>query len=624
MKQFVHPSDPYQMNWIEGSTEWGTVKAPKELSIQIEQTSESDGITERYIFTNTANYDVFTSLKDISIYTPFNDDYVSSAICVKNRCHTHIWCGENVSYIMALRMGGEAPHLGMVLIEGSLGGYSVERDLSQRSNDRGDFLLHPSPVSLAPNESFSLCWKLFWHDGKTDFFRKAAQYNPHFLEIHAEQFTYFSGETISFQIIPAFPVTKEDILITKGKKTLPYELINGKILVTDTTSALGEQLYHIHIADIQTHCRILVLPALDELAAARCRYIAQKQQYHKKGSHLDGAFLIYDIQEGHCYYNPTNDFNGARERMGMGILLAAYLQKHPDENLENSLKDYMKYIEREIFDEKTSIVCNDYQKNNSYQRLYNYPWLSTLYLEIFDLWKNENDVKKAYHIMKSFYRQGGTKFYAIEIPLEKLLLSLKKLEMQEEYESILACFTEHCNTILQNDILYPAHEVNFEQSIVAPAAHILLQMYRITHNCIYLEGAKKQLAILELFHCSQPDYHMHQVAIRHWDGYWFGKNRMYGDTYPHYWSALTGNVYHSYAQISGQKEYELYASQSLRGVLSLFFPDGSASCAYVYPITVNGQEAHRYDPYANDQDWGLYFMLRFSYQNGRGCCKIDK
>ncbi|MCI8530394.1 MAG: hypothetical protein HFH82_14825 [Lachnospiraceae bacterium] len=48
-----------------------------------------------------------------------------------------------------------------------------------------------------------------------------------------------------------------------------------------------------------------------------------------------------------------------------------------------------------------------------------------------------------------------------------------------------------------------------------------------------------------------------------------------------------------------------------RGTLSMFMPDGSASCAYVYPVSVNGRKGGYYDPYANDQDWGLYFMLRY-------------
>lgn len=53
------------------------------------------------------------------------------------------------------------------------------------------------------------------------------------------------------------------------------------------------------------------------------------------------------------------------------------------------------------------------------------------------------------------------------------------------------------------------------------------------------------------------------------------------------------------------------AEKSYRGSMSLFNADGSASCAFVYPMSVNGKKAHCADPYANDQDWGLYFMLRY-------------
>ena len=169
MKSIIHHSDKYQMNWIEGNTEWGTVKVPDGISVSVKSEKVNDTVTERYIFTNTSGKDIFTSLNDISIYTPFNDDYSDSETCMKKRCHTHIWCGEDISYVMCLRMGGEAPHLGLVLTKGSLGGYSIERDLSKISNDRGDFILHPSPVSLAPNENFTVEWTLFWHNGKTDF-----------------------------------------------------------------------------------------------------------------------------------------------------------------------------------------------------------------------------------------------------------------------------------------------------------------------------------------------------------------------------------------------------------------------------------------------------------------------
>ena len=44
----------------------------------------------------------------------------------------------------------------------------------------------------------------------------------------------------------------------------------------------------------------------------------------------------------------------------------------------------------------------------------------------------------------------------------------------------------------------------------------------------------------------------------------------------------------------------------------MFFADGSASCACVYPMTVNGRPGGYYDPWANDQDWGLYFYLKYA------------
>ena len=115
---------------------------------------------------------------------------------------------------------------------------------------------------------------------------------------------------------------------------------------------------------------------------------------------------------------------------------------------------------------------------------------------------------------------------------------------------------------------------------------------------------------MELFSGLQPDYHLYEVAIRHWDGYWFGKKKMFGDTFPHYWSALTAVVYEDYAALTGNEKCRKAADAAYRGVLSLFMPDGSASCAYVYPVSVNGSACGYYDPYANDQDWGLYFMLR--------------
>jgi hypothetical protein len=214
-------------------------------------------------------------------------------------------------------------------------------------------------------------------------------------------------------------------------------------------------------------------------------------------------------------------------------------------------------------------------------------------------------------VLQSYYEMGGGDFYAIDVPMVESLAALERMGFNAEYEKLRSCFLEHADTILRNGTEYPAHEVKFEQSIVAPAAYILFQAYRFSKEERYLTGAKKQLEVLSLFNGRQPDSCLYETAIRHWDGYWFGKRGLYGDTFPHYWSALTGLVYAEYRKAGGGDENRILAEHSIRGALGLFLPDGSASCARLYPHSVNGVPGDFLDPWANDQDWALYFALRF-------------
>ena len=610
MKAFINENDKYKMNWVQGDTEWGTVKAPEGIEVSVDSRAEGNVIVETYRFTNRTDKDIFTSLKDISIYTPFPDDYPDAATCMTNRCHAHIWCGGNVSYVMAVRMGGEGPHLGLALTQGSLGGYSVERDLSKSSNDRGDFILHPSPVSLIPGESFTVSWTLFWYEDRAEFYDRLKQYNPRYIHVEAEKYVVFENEEIHFSVKPAFDYSGEEVVIRDNGAVTGYTEKDGVISVREKAS-LGEHTFEISVCGVQTFCRILALPAFSELARRRCRFIAKRQQYHRKESGLNGAYLIYDNEEKHLFYSAEYDFNGGRERVGMGVLIARYLQEHEDKVLSASLDEYVEYVERELFDKETGIVYNEYQRDNTWNRLYNYPFVSTLYIELYKLYGRREMLLYAYRSLLAYYDQKGAGFYALEVPVYEMISGLEKEHMTEEKAKMMECFTRHCDMLIKNGVNYPASEVNYEQSIVAPAAYLLLQMFRVTGDQKYLKAAEEQMRILELFNGSQPDFHLYETAIRHWDGYWFGKRRMYGDTFPHYWSAITGNVYSEYAEITGNEEYRKKADASHRGVLSMFMPDGSASAACVYPVTVNGDRAGFYDPYANDQDWGMYYMLRY-------------
>ncbi len=612
MKELIHPLDPHRMNWVEGAKEWGTVVCKKGLEAKCEQTEADGVITERYTFTNTTEQVIFTSLFDISIYATFNDEYLNGSDCITNRCHAHVFCGGEVSWVLALRMGGFGPHLGLVLTEGSLGSYSVERDLKRMSNDRGDIILHPSPAVLEPGQTLTVEWRLFWHDGKEDFFRKAMELDPRFVRIDAERYVLFEGEPIRLTIRGAKALSDADVRVTRDGEAVPFEVKDGIVTVCEKADAAGERRYDVTVGGVSTYASVNVLPELWTLAKVRCGFIASRQQYLCEGSHLDGAYLEYDNEEEHMRYDTNGDHNAARERCGMALLIIRYLMKHPDAKLEASLDRYTAFVYREIFDAETGETFNDYLHNNERVRLYNYPWMVLFFTELYLYRRDPKYLTDAAKASLAYYAAGGAHFYAFETPYYRLVKYLEAEGMNGLAEKLTGCFRQHADTLYGIGTDYPPHEVHYEQSIVAPAAELMLEFCRLTEEKKYLEGAVKQLDILEKFNGMQPDYHMNEVALRHWDGYWFGKRKCYGDTFPHYWSALTGNSFFSYYKLTGDEKYLKRAEDSMRGPLSMFFPDGRASCAFVFPYTVNGQVGSFWDPYANDQDWALYFMLRFT------------
>ena len=177
------------------------------------------------------------------------------------------------------------------------------------------------------------------------------------------------------------------------------------------------------------------------------------------------------------------------------------------------------------------------------------------------------DISVKWSASSSDYKEGGRKFYPIKLPITLLMGELKKAGWQKEYDELLELFVDHANRMCEVGKNYPAHEVNYEQSIVAPAADVILSVYLLTGDKKYLDEGARQVEILELFNGMQPDYHLNEVAIRHWDGYWFGKRRYYGDTFPHYWSALTGKVFEMYGEILKDENWIRRGEASIRVLL---------------------------------------------------------
>ncbi len=584
MTQLSFADDPLKMNWISEGHPWGMTCAPEGIVCRsLRRFLPDDTLEEAYTFINTAEEPVCCPEGSIAIELPLNDNYLEAEVCLAQRCHVHVWCGGEVSWIMAVRMGGQPPHLGLLLTEGALGSYSIRRSLTEShcvSNTRGVFLLHPESFTLSPGGSRTVRWQLFRHDGPENF-KHILQSRLGGLWIESEQWVAFQGE---------------DIRWTGGKLD---------------TSHIGE-ITHVFCEGSKTTRAVWnVLPEKEELLKKRARFIAEHQQCNDPASALDGAYLIYDNETGKQVYSHENpDHNSARERVGMGVLMALYLQRYQDPDAEKSLKRYAEFILREIYDESTHTVYDDIGYSEKRHRLYNGPLVAVFFTELYRLKRDPIWITRAADVMESYYREGGERFYAIGIPMKDIVDLLLEAGLLKRAEEMRALFVNHARNIAAIGLNYPAHEVDYEQSIVAPAVNMLLMGYQLSGESDLLEAGKKQLRLLTLFDGIQPDHRMNEVAIRHWDGYWFGKRRMLGDTLPHYWSSLTGQVFERYGRITGEKKWLDRAERNLRGSLSLFFPDGSASCAMVYPRSVNGETAHFYDPWANDQDWGLYYYFR--------------
>lgn len=119
----------------------------------------------------------------------------------------------------------------------------------------------------------------------------------------------------------------------------------------------------------------------------------------------------------------------------------------------------------------------------------------------------------------SFFRQFGHGFYAIGVPVCLSLHVLENAGMKAERDTLLEHFRQTGNIFVRNGTNYPAHEVNYEQSIVAPALELLAQLYLVTNEAGYLDEVRRQLPVLEAFNGFQPSFHLNDIAIRHWDDY---------------------------------------------------------------------------------------------------------
>lgn len=633
-----HPKDAFGMEWIRQAAPWGTgwariegkttpwnrpVRVTKtsatameamyempRLQIRVNRELQTDGtIKESYTFKNTGAIPLMFSDDALGIRLPLVDNYPGAEICLPARCHVHLWPGGSSSYVNALRMGGNAPNLGLVLTEGSLSSYSIY-DRIAHSNDRGQFVIHPSAMTLAPSESRTVSWVIFWHEGWADFFRRAAQYES-FIRLQADRYSVTQGDPI--HVVAEARHSLEGAELRVNGQKVAARLQGNRLEANVPTRELGEQRVELDWGTQKSVLRAFVTPPPLDLIAARVKFIVEHQQCHAPGEALDGAYLIYDNEtNAQVYEANVSDHNAGRERTAMGVLAALYLPHCRDAKLHDEIAQsvlaYEKFFERELQNE-AGTVFNDVGRSGK-ARMYNYPWAIHFHVAMYEAFGKIEYLRRALDACRVYYGNNGDRFYCIGMPIQPLLRALEKAGWDNERKEVIAAFRKHALRLREIGSSYPKHEVNYEQSIVAPAAQLMLDMYLTTREPLFLEGARKQLELLELFNGFQPDYHLHDIAIRHWDDYWFGKRRVYADTFPHYWSTITADVFALYAEATGDKNYRERAEGVWANNLCSFTPEGRASCAYVYPATANGTPGQFFDPWANDQDWALVSWLR--------------
>lgn len=630
--------DPHEMNWIADGCIWGlkeqyhriaqredfetsnrlqmvsfeesaeravSIYSNGRLEMCVERSfSENGNLLERYTMINVDAVDQFLEPDTFGITLPFHDRYTNADECMIHHCNTHIWCGYQTAYIQAEKMGDSRHNIGLILKRGAVDSYSV-RDVD--SNCRGIFVWNIAHTELLPGEKTVLEWEIFPWSDQQDFLEKMRK-QPSFVEIQAKQYTVFQGEPIAFSVFHKgeAPVTRVEL----DGNAIDIKQGEQWDSVFWMPQRLGAHRFWIQVGDCRTYADFYVSFPFEDLVEKRLDFIIRNQQYHRPGSRLDGAFLVYDLEERHViFHDGWSDHNACRERLGMALLLTAWLKKHPNPQWQKCLMDYVDFMYREFFDAKTGRVFNSVGKREKVVRLYNAPWVATFLAELYHLTGDNRYLDDDLVLLDHYYASGGSRFYPNGFSFAQIYRAYQAANRQEDAVHVLELFREHGRNMAETGTSYPKHEVNYEQTIVTPASSLLSDLGILTGEPYWAEKARPHLVNLERFNGHQPSCHLYEIPIRYWDDYWFGKAQQFGDTFPHYWSCLSARAFLDYYHLTGETSYRDKAEACIRNCLCLFDDQGAGSCAYVFPRWVNDMRGAGYDPWANDQDFALYVAM---------------
>lgn len=607
---WVHSADGVQYAWIGSQYAWGTgtvrIDGVKRswsasgriadvLELNVVSRLESDGtLYERREFVNVSDHAL--ALSEIDIHTPFNDNYPSEpGEMYVRRCHAHVWAGGDAAWVCAMRIGGEAPHLGLAVVEGSVSAFELkERALEKgMSNTRGVIALSPPDVTLPPGGRTAVAWRVFLHAGWTDFFRKLVSCGG--VDVRAGRYVLRVGER-----------TRVTATTSAGAVSREW-----------TCEAAGDQTVEIVCGDgRKAHVEILGIADPDALLLARARYIVAHQMVDAPGTPYDGALVPYDTETGRQerWWETGGtgmlsiDHSEGGERMGMGVFLALMAQQGHREEFLPPLLRYYRFCRK-------ALQAEDYSSwqtvdHTTRVRAFNYPWFVRFYLEMHVLTGERRYLEDAYGTLRRLFRGDiALPDALVAFPLGQGLRLFRRAGMTKEADDLVAWGRRYLGPASGSVDKVRTMEVNVAPEMVSGTLNSLLDFAEATGESLYRDASRRWMRMAEAICGRQPTWRAHDIGLHHWDGYWFGKRKCWGDTLPHDWNGDMAIAFRRYADTFGEKTYAERAVGIADAMLGLFAADGRGFCASIYPDRVNGEPGRFLDPLANDQDWALVFYL---------------
>ncbi|MFI6875192.1 hypothetical protein ACIBL6_17320 [Streptomyces sp. NPDC050400] len=578
-----------------------------DLQLQVRRTVAGDRLVERYAFRNTGTEPLTTT--GLGVQTPFADLYEGAQRALDHAVHAHVFTGGSWAWVLAQPMSGQGRSLGLIVREGALHAYAVEtRNKDTLSNVRGHLVLlatdrarNPGafggqpPVVIAPGQEWVLQWELGWYDSPDAFI--AATRAPARLPVYATE-------------------TGHDLVVEGDWEVSSPDRAVRVVRESPTRHRLTADAHGTHPVRIGGGARSEVLFHLpvDEMVRRRAHVIMRDHVARERPGLLGHAFVPVDTRTGLTRTeNGWADWSDGSERVAMPLLLQLGTRMGWLDRATTGppLDGWARFARAHLLD-ATAAPRRGSQLGHLGPRLYDSPWLAQFFHDRHGLTGDDADLDLSARILERNFELGGREHLSIGLSQTAAAVAdaLGPPGQDRRADALRNNILDSARYFVKAGPRLPPHEVAYEQSMVAPLLDLLTDAHRLTGDPVFLSAVKARLPWLLAFSGPQPHVRLHGVPIRHWDGYWFGADRLWGDVFPHHWSTLTACTLLRLPEELRTDHTDGIAGHILRAGMANYREDGSATCAFVMPSAVDGRAAHTADPLANDQDWHLVLWLR--------------